>query len=299
MKQNISAPATNPVHEAIALYKLTAKNGMFMTTASATDLPFCPHEYSKFKYGCRDIAEQYAMALAKMLLGHFAECLGGNEQIVVIGTPYKRLPNAARLLAIGAERYLRSAGLPTKCSSIYQHRLATGDYGMLSADLRDERNFKKKRFFDPDDFSGKHVVIIDDIRITGSIERSMLKLLSEVPVLSTTVVNLVCLDPEVALREPQLEDRLNHYAVKSLDDLLQLIQEDEHGFVLISRAVKFILQSKMTDLVRFLEQLTHNQLIQLYEGIVEEGYDTMSSYDQAYRLILDTIHDSDERKNIR
>ena len=279
------------VHHAVALYELTVSDGEFEVSTANTALPFDLSHYSEFKYGRRDVAEQFGAAMAQLLVGHFAGILQSNEQIVVIGTPYKRVPNAARMLAIAAERHLRAAGFPTTYSYIYQHRLAEGDYSTLPAHLREQRNRQKKRYVDPDDFAEKHVVVIDDVRITGSIERSIMALLGNIPVLSTTIVNLVRLDPEVAASQPHLESKLNHHSVTGLHDLLRLMATPEQ-FTLTTRAVKYILQAGPTEMMRFLEQLDPARVMELYEAVVDEGYDLMACYDQAFRLVRDVVHNA-------
>lgn len=273
------------VHHALALYEVTVSDGHFVTTKAATHLPFNSLHYSEFKYGRRDIAEQYGVAIATQLIEHFTAHGSLNDPIVVVGTPYKRVPNAARMLSMTVERHLRAHGLRTSHGTIYQHRLAEGDYGTLPAHLRDQRNRGKKRYVDPDDFVGRHVVLIDDVRITGSIERSTLAHLQDVAVLSTTVVNLVRLDPEVARREPHLENKLNHAAVEGLHDLMRLMNQRDN-YTLTTRAVKFILESDPSSVYAFLTLLDPTRTLELYEAVVDEGYDQMPRYEQTFGLIL-------------
>lgn len=277
------------VHHAAALYELSVSDGEFEVVRATTELPFDGSLYSEFKYGRRDAAEQFGAAMAHVLIDRFTNLEGDDGQIVVIGTPYKRVPNAARMLAIAAERHMRIAGLPTSYSYIYQHRLAEGDYGTLPLHDRILRNKQKKRYVDPDDFDRKHVVVIDDVRITGSIETSIMALLDDIPVLSTSIINLVRLDPEVALNKPHLEDKLNHHAMKGLPDLLRLMEQPDQ-FTLTTRAVKYILQSDSSDVCWFLEQLSPTRVMELYEAIVDEGYDQMPSYEQIFHMVRDASH---------
>lgn len=265
----------------LALYSLTADSGGFRVEATETKLPFLPSEYSHFKYGRLDITERYGEALADMIVAHLAPLLRVSDQVVVMGTPYKRVPNAARMLAIGAQRHMRRAGIPTSYTCIYQHRLMAGDYSGLSARERELRNRQKKRYIDLDDFAGRHVVLIDDIRVTGSVERSVAALLGDVPMLSMTIANLVHLDPDAARNEPELESKLNHHAMTGLPDLLQLMNRRDQ-FVLTTRAVKYILESATTDLCWLLGQLDDGQIAALYEAIIDEGYDIMPCYDQSF-----------------
>lgn len=272
------------VHHALALYELTVSDGMFETTKATTQTPFNPSHYSEFKYGRRDIAEQYGREIAILLIDHFAEHGYVGDPIVVLGTPYKRVPNAARMLSMSAERHLRESGLSSSHGSIYQHRLAEGDYGTLPVHERDQRNKGKKRYVDPDDFVGRHVVLIDDVRVTGSIEKSTLAHFDDIAVLSTTVVNLVRLDPELALIEPHLEDKLNHHAVQDLMDLRRLMRRHSQ-YTLTTRAVKYILESNPGTVHMFVQMLGPAWALKLYDAIVDEGYDLMPRYAQTFGLI--------------
>lgn len=272
---------------ALSLFELTLNDeGNLAATTRIRSLPFRMEEYSQFKYGRISFARQYAAALAYLIGAHVLPVTKTNEQIVVLGTPHKRLPNAARMLAIEAERLLRHTGFASSYTYIHQHLLAAGDYGRLSVEQRDERNRRKQRsrFLDPDDFVGKHVVLVDDVRITGSIERSVLDLLLEVEVLSMTIANLVKLDPDAARTQPQLEDKLNHAAVRNITDIHRLMTTPQ-DFVLTTRAVKFILESHPIEVRWLLDRLNREQTMQLYYGVVDEGYDRMPAYQQTFNLI--------------
>lgn len=273
---------------ALALYELTVIDGELQATSTSTETPFQATEYSRFKYGDYAQTVQYGSLLAEALGAHFGEMLEGRsgEQIVLSGTPYKSMPNAAKLLAGVAERQLAARGFATTVGRIYQHRLAEGDYGTLSQAMRDERNRQKKYFFDPSDFAGKHVVVVDDVRITGSIERSVLRLLGDINWLSLTIINLVRLDPEVSLRNPQIEDTLNHASVCSLADLLPLMAARDQ-FVLITRTVKRILEADPSELREFLSVLEPARRTELYLAAVDDGYSTMERYAQSFQLLTE------------
>jgi orotate phosphoribosyltransferase len=288
MREYATVLTEEPVKYALDVFKLTADgNQTFATTTSRTGVPLDRTHYSEFKYGRRDLAEYYGGLIAEVLISHLSEILHEGEEVVVMGTPYKRLPNAARMLAITAENYLRLAGLPTCYTYIYQHRLAGGDYGKLDSAARDRRNQLKKRFIDAEDFEGRHVVVIDDVRITGSIERSIFELLKDMPILSSTFVNLVKMDEHIALANPCLENKLNHHAVNSLQDIIR-IMHGPHGFVLITRVLKYILESGPSELRWFLEQLSVQEITSLFEGIIDDGYDVMPQYHDSFRIIRDT-----------
>ncbi|MFZ1301983.1 MAG: phosphoribosyltransferase family protein [Candidatus Microsaccharimonas sp.] len=271
--------------DSLAVFEITLLQGELRTTSGPNGQPFSPSDYSRFKYGFYPQAEAYGSLLADAIQVRFHELgVKPQDEIVVIGTPYKSVPNADKLLAGVAERKLRNRGYKSSISRIYQHQLAQGDYGTLPAALRDKRNQQKKRFLSEEDFHFKHVVFIDDIRITGSIERSVLALLEYTHPLSMTIINLARLDPEVALTNPRIEDALNHAAVQTLGDLLPLMTRRDE-FVLITRAVKHILEAEQSELEMFLQQLDKARLIELHHAVVDEGYDQMDRYERSFRIL--------------
>lgn len=269
--------AVRPKTHEFALYGLTARDGRFEVATAHTSEPFDFHRYGEFKYGRRSVAESFGRLMAEYLLQLLADQVRPAEELVVLGTPYKNLPNAARLLALTVERYLRLSGVRSSYSRIYQDHVGEGVYGMFTQAERDERNNRKNRFFDPRLLEGRHIVVVDDIRITGSIQRSIARLLEPVPKLSLTVASLAQLDPEVAGRKPQLEHQLNHVAVRNLDDVIRLMN-DPDDFSLVTRVVRYVLQSNTTELQQFLDGLRPRQVITLHEAIVEERYDQIMDY---------------------
>ncbi|MGB4776832.1 phosphoribosyltransferase family protein [Microbacterium sp.] len=286
-----SAPATVSDREfRLALYDVAARDGGFHATSEWTPQPFAADEYSRFKYGDEAQAARYGATLARALSEHFAarRGTGGDnygEGITIVGTPYKSLPNAAKLLADAAERELRVRQPDARVSGtrIYQHRLAAGDYGRLPQAEREARNRQKRYFLDAADFAGRHVVLIDDVRVTGSIERSVLTLLDGVPWASLTVASLLRIDPETARQNPQVEDALNHARIAALSDLLPLMSADR--FVLITRTVKRILEADLPALQAFLAALGPARRAELYRAAVDDGYSVMEGYAASFGLL--------------
>lgn len=265
-----------------SLYELTCKDGRFRVLGNTgKELDFVL--YSEFKYGRRSAAELFGDRIAEQLIDQFHTQITPGEEIVVLGTPYKNLPNAARLLAITVERHLRASGFLSSYGRIYQDHVGEGVYSTFTQAERDARNGQKNRFFDPKKLEGRHIVVIDDVRITGSVQRSIAKLLADVPKLSLTIVNLAQLDPELAQREPQLEHALNHLAVKDLSDVLRLMMSGD--FVLVTRVVRFILQSAPHEVLWLLERLRADQVTMLYEAVIEERYDQIEDYNLTAQLV--------------
>ena len=283
------SPVQPRAHFATALYDLTVSDGEFRTVASATPAPFDPKHYSQFKYGRRDIAERYGAVMATLLNAHFVRILGSGEQIVVIGTPCKRLPNAARMLAIAVERRLRIAGLPTSYSYIYQHRLAEGDYGTLPQADRDQRNRQKQRYLDADDFAGKHVVVVDDIRITGAAQRASAAYLEPLMPASIWYLQAASLPEEVGRRHPSLENDLN----STIPPVLVEIAAYARGgaLQLNTRLLRFILECENEEeFWNFMEISSLTFLREIHQAGVGSGQVYYEKYRRNLEAIFDYLH---------
>lgn len=273
-------------NHAIAVYDIDYIGDELVATGTGTqNAPFDYLLYSRFKYGQKSAADTFAREIARTIEPHLWPALDYKEPIVVTGTPYKRIPNAAQALAINTFRRLsRTDGLNVSYASIYQPRLAVGDYSKLSQADRDRRNQQKTRAFDSSDFEGRHVLLIDDVRITGSIERSTVAMLANVPTLSITCVNLVRLNPATALERPQLEHDLNHSFVKGLRSLWTVMNSPD-GYAFTTRALKFFLEAPLGDICDLVEWMTPAQLSELHLGIIQEGYDQMPEYAESLSYI--------------
>ncbi len=282
--QEVPSPLRGASHS-LALHEVTLANGEFISL-SADGGPFDPYTFSCVKYGGNAQA-LYAFAghlVNDRLLPYLNATLSPAEPIVVTGTPLRRVANTAKHLAVVVEHMLRTAGFDSRYSIIGQERLAGGDYGHLSAAERAARNSAKRRFFDPSDFEGRHVVIVDDVHVTGSIVRSTVGLFNDVPILGTTVATLVRLDPFLVSTTPQLEYALNHVAISDINALYRLMHEDP-SFSLNTRAIKFILECPPTAVEDFARTCDVGILRLLYTGAIDDGYDLMERYTDTFGVL--------------
>ena len=283
----VAAPHYRTVSTSV--YETTVTDDGLETMSPTTDEVFNPVEYSRFKYGFYPQAEHYGSLIADALIHFFTKGMGisRSEPIVLVGTPYKSVPNAAKLLVGSAARILRQHGYPVSVGRIYQPTLASGDYGTLSEHERAVRNDHKVRFFERREFTGKHVVLVDDIQITGSIIQSVTSLLNELDLRSLTVITLVRTHYALSqVRNTRVEDMLNHTSIKTLNDLVPLMASRE-SFVLIARTVKRILEAGEPELRAFLAQLDMARIMELYHAAEDEGYADIESYERSFRVLTE------------
>lgn len=269
----------------LALNSVTVRNGEVVTTDG---LPFDATSYSYFKYGSGEVADYYAHQLSTMLLKeHLTEALANNEPVILCGSAYKRVPTAAYHVAASVAAGLRFAGINTFHGHIARGKLAEGDYSAMSLSERELKMSDNQLSLDVKLFQGKHVIMIDDICISGAHERSVVSLMRTVPIRSLTMAYVVEMDRAVAQADPAIESRINHAAIKSVRDLLAHIRTCE-SFSVTARIVKFILEADTSEAEWFIDRIAQDkpQVIRtLFVGSVDDGYDQMPRYRANFALI--------------
>jgi hypothetical protein len=277
-----------PVFTRFGLRTITLRDGVFVYDDGT---PFNAVKYSRFKYGDTSVAEAYGWELAtelerRLLIPFHA------ERTVITSSAYKLVATAARSVAQVMHDQLHARGYKVDAGRIHRANLTSGDYATMPAATRELVMRENGIYIDYDLFVRRHVVVVDDIRITGAHEASICEMFRDVPILSLTHVYVVQMDPNVAA-DPKVEDRLNRSWVEGLDQLTELIV-DNPAYVFNARTVKMILGAPRSDLLTFLQRLTNDQLEQLYRGVVGDGYHTMSNYKDNFPCLRGEM----ERRNL-
>lgn len=141
------------------------------------------------------------------------------------------------------------------------------DYGALSLEDR-KRSLKRVRYsVDPKLVRGKHLVVIDDARVTGGHEDVIRKALKGLP-RSITFAYAVSLE---GWDDPNLEQEITLSAIESLESLREIMLGE--GFSVTSKLCKFILAHSDSEGVKsLLATLPNHILYALRSGIINSGY---------------------------
>ncbi len=247
---------------------------------SATSFPFSPAAYSRFKFGDGRAAAHFGNALAEGFIGAHLQNALPAEQLVVIASPYAFIPTATFALkthfVYALNRWLAAQGLPV-VQETKVHRTITykEDYGALDAAQRMALIGGDSFHIDREFVAGKTLIFLDDIRITGSHERMILKMAGEYGLTNKTYLLYFA---ELANGEvhPNVENVLNYYSVKSIFDLGPIIAHKD--FQINTRLVKYILHYAPADGARFLEAQSPAFLEALYNNALGNSYHTIEAY---------------------
>jgi len=271
-----------------ALYSL----GEPRPAAWTCPLPFSSARYSRYKYGSVTAAEAFAQALGTALAERHPE-LAGAPGLLMTSSPYTYVPTAATTLARGLQPVLNAAraraGLPpAPLVQVDRGSPSAGDYGTLSAQARDKRmaaNALSFRRFPPGQVRDAHLLVIDDVRVTGAHERCLMRASDELPLAARTFVYIASFGiPAGGCFDPTQEDALNHAAVRVLDDLAEIVEAGDFAWNV--RVCKFVLDpANRDDLPRFLTRMPGWFVCDLHRNSYQDGYSQMSLYAPSHAVV--------------
>jgi hypothetical protein len=272
-----------------ALYSL---DGPGPTTEAACSIPFSAARYSRYKYGSVAAAETFARALGAAF-GERHPDLARARKLLMTSSPYTRVPTAATTLARRLRPVLNAArarhGLPpTPLVQVDRISPSTGDYGTLSASARDrcmQTNALSFRRFQPDQIRDAHLLVIDDVRVTGAHQRCVMRASDELPFVTRTflyIASFLC--PASGYFDPTQEDALNHAAVRTLDDLAEIVKAGDFAWNV--RVCKFVLNpANHGDLPRFLDRMPEWFVRELHRNSCQDGYSRMGPYAPSHAVV--------------
>jgi hypothetical protein len=278
-----------------ALYAL-GEPGPAAPAAPACPLPFSPARYSRYKYGSVAAAEVFAQALAAAVAERHPE-LACAPRLLMASSPYTYVPTAATTLARRLQPVLNAArarcGLPgAPLVQVDRVTPADGDYGTLSASAREGRmaaNALSFRRFPPGRVCGAHLLIVDDVRVTGAHQRCLMRASDELPLAARAFLYLASFgSPAGGGVDPTQEDALNHAAVRSLDDLAGIVEADDFAWNV--RVCKFVLDpAQRDDLARFLARMPGWFVRDLHLNSYRDGYARMSRYAPSHAVVREDL----------
>jgi len=251
---------------------------------------FRPAEYSRFKFGDETIADNFGTTLAVGFIDNFMERHPINNQIVVISSPYAFIPTATFAMK-NYFVYKLNAWLAENNQTVVQeakvYRAVTykEDYGSLSAEERINLISNDSFHIDKSFLLDKTLLFLDDIKITGSHERLITKMINENELLNDTYF-LYFAELINHCIHPNIENYLNYYKVKSIFDLDSIISEK---FYINTRIVKFILNADENSFKEFIENQNADFIRLLYNMALGNSYHLMEAYSTNLNFLKNKI----------
>jgi hypothetical protein len=277
-----------PTHE-FALYSLGDASP---AAGGACPLPFSAARYSRYKYGSVTAAETFARALGAGFCERCPE-VALAPRLLIASSPYARVPAAATTLARRLRPVLNAVrtrcGLaPAPLLRVERISTSAGDYGTLSAQARDlhmAANVLSFRHFPPRQLGDAHLLVVDDVRVTGAHQRCLMHASENLPLAARSFLYIAAFPgPAGGCFDPAQEDALNHAAVKTLGDLAGIV--DAGDFAWNVRVCKFALSpANHRELPRFLHRMPGWFVRGLYRNSCLDGYARMDLYAPSHAVV--------------
>ena len=259
---------------------------------SATKFPFSAESYSKFKFGCKDTSREFGLALADAFAWKYILPGQIRGQIVVLSSPYCFIPTATFAMkdyfVQRLNQILVQCGQPV-VEETKIHRTITykEDYGGLSAEQRFNLIQNDGFHMDTEFIKGKTLIFLDDIKITGSHERVIERMLNDYGVENDRIFAYFAelTDPTI---DPRVENTLNYAYVKNLLDLDKIIKNE--AFVLNTRIVKYILNYNHADFVVFINFQRLKLVESIYHLALGNSYHLIPEYQNNLNYIKNLLN---------
>jgi hypothetical protein len=265
------------VNKSYSLHKIIEKN----------NCPFREEEYSKFKFGDKWYAEKFAKELFEGFINQSRELILSGNEIVILPSPYLSIPTASNFLCYYFKKELNKFLFKNgkkACieSKIYRNQTYVTDYGNLDFEERVKLISNDTYYIDRNFIEGKLCIFVDDIKITGSHEHTVNKILDQYNVNGDFIFVYFA---ELVNKEihPKIENYYNYYSVKHVEDVIAIINS-EH-FQYNTRIVKFILSLNPEQFAFLVNAISIEKSNDLFHLAISNNYHQILEYKTNINII--------------
>uniref|UniRef100_UPI00404B6A8A phosphoribosyltransferase family protein n=1 Tax=Flavobacterium sp. TaxID=239 RepID=UPI00404B6A8A len=242
--------------------------------------PFDANEYSWFKFGDKHYAEKFAVALFEGFIAEHRDLLLSKDEIVILPSPYLSIPTASNFLCFYFKKCLnnflfehqKKASIESK---IYRNQTYVTDYGNLNFEERVKLIANDTYYLDKNFINNKLCIFVDDIKITGSHEHTVNKILDQYGVTGDFVfvyfAQLINKDIH-----PRIENHYNYYAVKNVEDIVDII--NRKSFQFNTRITKYILNLNEEQFKFLTDHISHEKQKELFHLSISNNYHQINEY---------------------
>jgi hypothetical protein len=272
------------------IFKFSAK-----TFNGIGDIPFSKTEYSKFKHGSKRVGRIFGKELALQFLKSKVYeqliLISEKKEVVICSAPYKYIPVASTLLKDYFYSEFNNEWSETRSPiidlKVFRGHSYNDDYGSMAVEGREAAINADDFHIDKEFIKDKILLFIDDIRITGSHEKRIIKLLEKNEFNGKVFFIYYAELNSNTNAHPNIENELNYAFVESLLDINSIIKDDE--FIFNTRVVKFILNSKSIEFkafISFQSKVFQKTLLTYLQG---NNYHKIDSFRRNYEHLIEIL----------
>jgi hypothetical protein len=244
------------------------------------------NQYSRYKYGSVAMTRMYGELLADLILATVPGALA--DAFTVTSPGSQAIPAGADLLAndiLQRVNLVRAdAGLePAVRAKLHRHTIPSGDYGVCSEAQRRALLANEQISLDPKLIEGRHVVIIDDLWVTGATAELTIGVVENERPSSLSYALIGQVDPALAKSNAGVEMELNHAQIHDLDSLVTFLLAEP--VVINQRMCKFVLSSPSAKLLEAFAALPTGLVWRIWTAIQADGLGELPAYREHFGAI--------------
>lgn len=244
--------------------------------------PFNANKYSWFKFGDTQFAAEFAADLFAGFIEKYAAILIENENIVVLPSPYLSIPTASNFLCSYFKKHVdmflfengKNASIESK---IFRNQTYVTDYGNLCFEERVKLISNDTYYIDKDFIQDKLCIFVDDIKITGSHEHTINKILDQYNV-DGKFIFIYFAELVNKNIHPKIENHYNYFAVKTTNDIIDVV--NRKSFKFNTRIVKYILKLSEFEFEFLVKKISKQKTDELFQLAISNNYHQMPAYKQ-------------------
>jgi hypothetical protein len=242
--------------------------------------PFSALEYSRFKFGDISYAEKFAAELFDGFIAQHKDLILSHEDIILLPSPYHSIPTASNFLCFFFKKYLnrflfRNGSPACKEGKIHRKQTYVEDYGNMDYEQRVGLIANDTYYLDRDFIAGKLCIFLDDIKITGSHEHTVSKILQQYEV-DGKFIFLYFAELINTSIHPCIENYYNYFDVKSVRDIIRIVNSASFRFN--TRVVKYILLMNDHDFTQVMRNINRAKRNELLDMAISNNYHQITDY---------------------
>jgi hypothetical protein len=158
---------------------------------------------------------------------------------------------------------------------------AAMDYAKMDvADRVTERERLSRKLVSNADFSGRPVLFVNDICVTGAQQHAMQQYFEDVNAKAIRWLYLIVVDPEIGKTNPEIEWEVNF---APFEDLLRMVTREEIQFT--GKCVFRLMQLSLAELEQVLRELSHERRTQLLRLAILNGFESLNDHQEQMELV--------------
>lgn len=256
-----------------------------------SQLDFSPSDYSKFKFGDPKVTGQFGDQLSNGFLNKFRDILLQHTDIVFLPSPFNYIPTASYYLSqkfkTEVNKFLHLQNKKALLESkIHRYKTYSEDYGSLNFEERLKLISSDTYHVDTKFLTNRLCIFLDDIKITGSHELIIRKILQQNNI-EGDFIFVYFAELTNSNIAPTFENYLNYYHVKGISEISNLLKQN--NLQINTRTIKFILNEK-NSINSLILDLPKSTLERIVDYAIGNNYHLMIEYKNNLNQIIKHIN---------